>query len=256
MGILLKMLPAGVNHTTGRKGKQLIAVVNHITGALMPSPLNTFLNPINKVSSHVIICQNGDIIRLVADEDTAYHAGIVNKPNWPLYDGSNPNYYTYGIEHEGFDGTLTELQYQASLWEQKRIRDKFGLPPDTNHFIGHYRIDSVDRPYCPGVHFPWLRIIASLKQSMLVNVIAGNKYMVGLTDAEGHSYVPIRAMSQALNFTYVWDGPSCSVTIGGRVVKVRLEPDAGYAKTIDLVAAIGNGLSAAWDNPSQTVIVA
>jgi N-acetyl-anhydromuramyl-L-alanine amidase AmpD len=129
----------------------------------MPSPLNTFLNPANQVSAHYIICQSGQVIQCVSDEDTAYHAGIVNHPNWPLYDGTNPNRYTLGIEHEGFDGTLTEAQYQASLWLQKQLIAKFNLTVDTDHIIGHYRIDSVNRPNCPGPNFPWTRLLSDLK---------------------------------------------------------------------------------------------
>lgn len=67
-------------------------------------------------------------MQLVKDEDAAWHAGGVNKPSWPLYDGTNHR-YTIGIEHEGMpcDG-LTEEQYEASLWLHRQLISKWENP--------------------------------------------------------------------------------------------------------------------------------
>lgn len=97
------------------------------------------------------------------DEDTSWHAGIVNRPNWPLYNGTNPNQYTIGIEHEGLDGALTKAQYQASLWLHQQLIKRHGIPVDRDHIIGHYRINSVNKANCPGPKFPWERLFNDLK---------------------------------------------------------------------------------------------
>lgn len=151
------------NFTEGRRGRKVAAVVNHITAGLMPGCLAWLQNPASKASAHYLITLKGEILQLVKDEDTAWHAGIVNKPAWKLYDCTNPNYYTIGIEHEGFDGGLTENQYQATLWLHRQLLNRHGLPADSDHVIGHCHIDSVSRKNCPGPKFPWERLFNDLR---------------------------------------------------------------------------------------------
>ncbi|GAB6172400.1 hypothetical protein JCM15765_18780 [Paradesulfitobacterium aromaticivorans] len=127
-------------------------------------------NPKAQASAHYLVTKAVQIYQLVKDEDTAWHAGIVNKPNWSLYDGTNPNKYTIGIKHEGQPGDVfTEVQYQAILWLHKELIRKWGIPIDSDHIIGHYRIDSVNRPNCPGSGFPWERLFRDLKGSDTVD---------------------------------------------------------------------------------------
>ena len=157
---------ASPNFSKGRNGKKIIAIVNHITAGAFPGCLSWMRNPQAKASAHYLITRQGKIYQMVRDEDTSWHAGVVNKPSWPLYDGSNPNRYTIGIEHEALPGErLTEMQYQATLWLHKQLIAKHGIPIDEGHIIGHYRIDSVNRPNCPGPGFPWQRLFSDLKGS-------------------------------------------------------------------------------------------
>lgn len=156
------------NYTAGRSGKKIIAIVDHITAGQFPGCMNWLQNPEAKASAHYLVTRAGEIYQLVAEENTAWHAGAVSKPSWNLYDKTNPNRYTIGIEHEGYDscggdGTLTEAQYQATLWLHRQLISKWGISVDTDHIIGHYRIDSVNRPNCPGPNFPWTRLFEDLK---------------------------------------------------------------------------------------------
>jgi len=152
------------NFSTGRNGRTPIAIVDHITSGNFPGCLEWMQNPISKASAHYLVTKTGRIIQMVKEGDRAWHGGIVNHPNWTLYDGYNPNNYTIGIEHEGMPGDgLTEPQYQSSLWLHKFLGEKYGIPIDTDHIIGHYRIDSVDRANCPGSGFPWERLFKDLK---------------------------------------------------------------------------------------------
>ena len=153
---------------SSRQGSKIIAIVNHITAGSFSGAVSWLCNPASKASAHYVISRAGEIVQLVADENSAWHAGGLNKPNWPLYNGVNPNRYTIGIEHEGYtgvggDGNLTEEQYQATLWLHKQLIAKHGIPIDKDHIIGHYRIDSVNRPNCPGPAFPWDRLFADLR---------------------------------------------------------------------------------------------
>ena len=153
---------------SSRQGSKIIAIVNHITAGSFSGAVSWLCNPASKASAHYVISRAGEIVQLVADENSAWHAGGLNKPNWPLYNGVNPNRYTIGIEHEGYtgvggDGNLTEEQYQATLWLHKQLIAKHGIPIDKDHIIGHYRIDSVNRPNCPGQAFPWDRLFTDLR---------------------------------------------------------------------------------------------
>ena len=220
------------NFTKGRRGKKIIAIVNHITAGSFPGCLNWMRNPKAQASAHYLVTKLGDIYQLVKDEDSSWHAGFANKPNWKFYDGSNPNYYTIGIEHECLSGgDLTEAQYQASLWLHKHLVKKHNISVDNNHIIGHFNIDSVNRPNCPGPKFPWTRLFSDLKgsENMLINVKAqvdlpevpvrvnGNiiGYGVILNDI---TYMPVRAISEALGAKVDWDANTRTVLIlkGGK----------------------------------------
>jgi len=144
-----------------------------------------------QASAHYLVTKLGDIYQLVKDEDSSWHAGFANKPNWKLYDGSNPNYYTIGIEHECLSGgDLTEAQYQASLWLHKHLVKKHNISVDNNHIIGHFNIDSVNRPNCPGPKFPWTRLFSDLKGSEEVpewkQKIMDRAHSLGLIDKSLH----------------------------------------------------------------------
>lgn len=159
---------------SSRQGRKIIAIVNHITAGSFPGCLTWLKNPQSQASAHYIVTKTGRIIQLVREGDKAWHAGSVNKPNWSLYDGTNPNFYTLGIEHEGQPGeALTELQYQSTLFLHKELTAKYNIPIDSDHIIGHYRIDSVTRPNCPGIGFPWDRLFNDLKGIPVTPAVAG-----------------------------------------------------------------------------------
>ena len=172
------------NYTKGRSGKKPLAIVNHITAGKYPGCLSWLQNPTAKASANYLITKAGEILQLVKDEDTAWANGGVNKPSWSLYDGTNPNRYTISIEHEALAGeSLTEAQYQATLWLHRQLVAKHGIPVDQDHIIGHYRIDSVNKPNCPGPGFPWERLFVDLKGGVSVSKVPAWKLQV-MKDAE------------------------------------------------------------------------
>lgn len=157
-----------VNRTPGRYGRRVLAVVCHITAGRMPGCLSWMCNPAAKASAHYLVTRTGDIYLLVAEENSAWHVGFVNKPSWSLYDGTNPNYYTVGVEFEALAGEgLTEPQYLSGAQLIAYLMNKYELPLDTMHLIGHYRIDGVNRPNDPGKEFPWSRLFRDLRNGVL-----------------------------------------------------------------------------------------
>jgi N-acetyl-anhydromuramyl-L-alanine amidase AmpD len=151
------------NYKEGRGGYSVIAIVNHITQGDYPGCLTWMKNPVSKASAHFLITKAGDILQLVKEENQAYHAGVVNRPNWKLYNGDNPNRYTIGIEHEGWSGdVMPEPQYQATLWLHKYLINKFKLPVNSDRILGHFRINA-EHAGCPGIGFPWSRLFQDLE---------------------------------------------------------------------------------------------
>jgi len=138
------------NFWSGRRGHKPFGVVLHIVEGSASSCINWFKNPKSKVSAHYLIKQNGTIIKFVEEENTAWHAGIVNKPTWKLLKaGINPNLYTIGIEHEGWAGDeMSCEQFRASGKLIAEIAKRWNIPLDRNHIIGHKEICRYKT--CPG----------------------------------------------------------------------------------------------------------
>ncbi len=123
------------------------------------------------VSAHYGVSKEGRIDKYVYTTRVAWHCGIVNNPTAQIYfeQGEvNPNAYMLGIEHEGFpeDG-LTEEQYQATLWLHKRLVITYGIRVGRDRIIGHRELDAVNRANCPGLKFPWDRLMGDLTEHVL-----------------------------------------------------------------------------------------
>lgn len=184
---------------SSREGRKIIAIVDHVTAGAFPGCLSWLQNPVSQASAHYIVTKTGRIIQLVKEGDKAWANGIVNKPNWSLYDGTNPNFYTLSIEHEGQSGgELTELQYQATLFLHKELTLKYSIPIDTDHIIGHYRIDSVNKANCPGSGFPWAWLFKDL--SGPVTIIQASEPSRGSAPQQ-HTPEPASPVP-AFNFSY------------------------------------------------------
>ena len=98
-----------------------------------------------QVSAHYII-EDDKIYQTVADKDIAYHAG-----NW------NYNLHSIGIEHVAYasnPGTFSETEYQTSARLTAWLADKYDIPVDRQHIIGHVDVPSATHTD-PGPYFDW-----------------------------------------------------------------------------------------------------
>jgi N-acetylmuramoyl-L-alanine amidase len=143
------------HHTSGRKRFRPEAIVIHIMEGTLSGTDSWFRDSRSKVSAHYGIGNNGEIHQYVEEINTAWHAGRVNAPVWPLIKSGgnnmfiNPNLYTIGIEHEGNeDSDWTDKMYEASASLIKDISTRWGIPIDRSHIIGHHEIYSLKT--CPG----------------------------------------------------------------------------------------------------------
>ncbi len=178
-----KIAYVGNEHTnfSGRKGTIPDTIVNHISQGSKESCIDWFTSVKNTQSSaHFLVCKNGDIYQFVKIEDMAWSNGLyledIKKAKSLKVKNRNinPNRYTISIEHEGLyestEGELTEKQLNSSICLHKHIIDyvynkyKKIISVDRKNIIGHYEIDPIRKPYCPGEKFPFKKIIKKIKE--------------------------------------------------------------------------------------------
>ena len=175
----IKQVPS--NNKSDRGKYAPIAIVNHITAGSLRSVDNWFTSKNNdQASAHFCIGRKGEIHQYVPIEKRAWHAGLAKGASKfatadivKRFPSLNPNAYTIGIEHEGYqgnglDGDLTEEQFWASVWLHKYIKEyvkeKYGnhIELNSEYVVGHFQIDPRRKPNCPGAKFPWKRLYEEL----------------------------------------------------------------------------------------------
>lgn len=154
-------------------------IVSHISQGTMSSMGYHFNNPSSQASSHYGVGRDGAIHQYVPLKDRAWTQGLlkheIQYATAPIVRQLNtdPNNYSISIEHEGYagnglDGSLTNDQFFASVWLHKfiqtQVQELHGVTiPFTPQFIlGHFQIDPIEKPFCPGVNFPWARLYSLL----------------------------------------------------------------------------------------------
>ncbi len=126
-------------------------VIIHVTQETYASTLSIFQNPQKKVSAHYVVrSADGHIAQCVREADVAWHAG-----NWDY------NTHSVGIEHEGWvdkPAYFTDALYQESARLTAAICDRYGIPKDRAHILGHYEVPGTDHTD-PGPNWDWVRYI-------------------------------------------------------------------------------------------------
>lgn len=139
----------GTGRATYYRGQryQIIAAVLHVMAGYGSTARSWAQNGHYGASWDFTIYRSGHIMEHLGLADGGYHAGIVQDETWELYPGGNPNFYTIGIEHEGFPGEpLAPAQAAASRALCIYLAQRFGWPMDYAHFPPHAAIDGIDRP--------------------------------------------------------------------------------------------------------------
>lgn len=103
-------------------------------------------------SWHFTVARDGAVLQHLELNDAGYHAGIPSwnpTPTWALWRGhaQNVNWYTIGIEHEGFPGEpFTAEQAAASKSLCRWLAATLGFPFERDRFPAHAEIDLLNRP--------------------------------------------------------------------------------------------------------------
>ncbi len=140
------------NYAVGRKGHSPRGVVVHTNVGSFGSTVNWFATRHSRVSAHYLVGLDGRVAQFVDEADTAYHAGRMSDPTALLLTGENPNLYTIGIEFEDggepMNALRTDQQYAAGAVLIRSAADRWKVPLDRDHVVGHREIYA--RKSCPG----------------------------------------------------------------------------------------------------------
>ena len=136
-----------------RNTKKIKFLIFHYTGMKKESGALKKLTKIqSEVSSHYLIKNNGDIVLLVPDLYTAWHAG---KSSWKNYKSLNK--HSIGIEisnpgHQFNYKKFSKKQISSVLRLSKYLLKKYKIKP--KNILGHSDI-ATNRKKDPGEKFPW-----------------------------------------------------------------------------------------------------
>ena len=160
----------------GRFGMSPKIIVLHIQEGSQLGSWQWFHNV--TASATVEIAKNGDIWRLVPEEDAPWTNGDVQSPTalgWEVINqwGADPNVYTLSIETEGMTGEWPKDQRQLDsvVWQIATWMKQYDIP--LHYVLRHADINMVSRPDCPGNAF-YNYVIDRLSQG--VNVDATPQY--------------------------------------------------------------------------------
>jgi len=136
-----------------RKFEQIKFIIFHYTGMRNDKEaLNRLTDIKSKVSSHYFIKNNGEIVTLVPELYTSWHAGISSWKNF-----KSINKYSIGIEisnpgHDYMYKKFSKKQVHAILKLTKFLVKKYKIK--IKYILGHSDI-APNRKKDPGEKFPW-----------------------------------------------------------------------------------------------------
>lgn len=135
-----KWVPAAsCNYTqSDRKKGDIHYVIVHVAQGSYTGTISWFQNCNAKASTHYVVrSADGEVTQMVLEKDIAWHAG-----NWEY------NAHSIGYEMEGYieepNKWFTDAAYKSAAKLTAYICDKYGIPKDRAHIIGHNEV-----PGCP-----------------------------------------------------------------------------------------------------------
>jgi N-acetyl-anhydromuramyl-L-alanine amidase AmpD len=197
-------------------GLNIRFVVIHDTEESYADTLATFENSHSYVSAHYVTrSSDGFVTQMVPTKDVAWQAG-----NWWI------NTHSVGVENEGFalDASyFTDQLYHSLARLTRYTAERYGIPLDREHIIGH---DQVPGPtevfqagmhWDPGTYFDWAHFMALVgapitpsgadRTGRIVTIdpnFETNQPPVSACDSSGRHPQP----AQPTNFVYLHTGPS------------------------------------------------
>lgn len=152
----------------GTQDRLVRRIVIHVTAgqADYRRTVKYFQNPTHEgaprqASAHYVIGQAGEVVQMVRHNDIAFHA-------------RSANHDSIGIEHvarppgewgKGDSGLLpTEEEYRSSARLVRWLCDRYELPLDREHIVGHVEADpSTSHTNCPDGAWDWDCFMSTLR---------------------------------------------------------------------------------------------
>ncbi len=130
-----------------RDGQNIRYIVIHTTEGSYNGTLSVFQDPTYAASAHYLVrSRDGHLAKLVSPDNLAWHAG-----NWYF------NMHSVGIEHEAVsaDGHLwfTDELYATSAALVRFLCDRYHVPMDREHIIGHDEVPGLTQARTPAMHW-------------------------------------------------------------------------------------------------------
>jgi len=136
-----------------RKPKDIKFIIFHYTGMRKETDaINKLVGFKSKVSSHYLIKNNGEILKLVPDLYIAWHAGISHWQNYRLINKNSIGIEISNSGHEYKYSKFNEKQIKSLIKISKLLVKKYKIK--SQFILGHSDI-SPDRKKDPGEKFPW-----------------------------------------------------------------------------------------------------
>ncbi|WP_279580466.1 N-acetylmuramoyl-L-alanine amidase [Fodinicola feengrottensis] len=122
-------------------------IVIHDQEGYYNGTVSWFQNPAAQATSNYVMrSSDGHITQMVPTKDVAWHAG-----NWYV------NTHSIGIEHEGFAAAgatwYTEAMYRQSAKLVRYLAQRFNIPLDRQHIIGHGNVPGLSTNKIRGMHW-------------------------------------------------------------------------------------------------------
>lgn len=101
-------------------------------------------------SAHYIVGRDGEVVQMVRNADTAYHASSANSRSIGIEHNANK---PYRLNRRDLPPTME--QYQASAHLVAWLAAQYGIPLDRTHIVGHIEATPSDNHDCPSSYWDW-----------------------------------------------------------------------------------------------------
>lgn len=130
-----------------RDGQDIRYIVIHTTEGSYDGTLRIFQDPTYAASAHYLVrSRDGHLAKLVSPDNLAWHAG-----NWYF------NMHSVGIEHEAASAEghswFTDQLYETSATLVRFLSERYHIPLDREHIIGHDEVPGLSQARTPAMHW-------------------------------------------------------------------------------------------------------
>ncbi|MEU9338345.1 N-acetylmuramoyl-L-alanine amidase [Streptomyces sp. NPDC048290] len=222
------------NHDLGGRPRtqRIEYIVVHDTEGRWEGVLDMVQDPTYVSWNYSLRSTDGHIAQHVKAKDVAWHAG-----NWYINSGS------IGLEHEGFlaapDAWYTEAMYRSSARLVRYLADRYDIPLDRQHILGHDNVPGPTAATVPGMHtdpgpyWDWAHYFALLGRPFKPTAKAG----AGMV-----TILPEYARNRPEFTGCATKGEPCPVH-GSSAVRLRTGPGTSYPLVKDVGLRPGGGPS-------------